>query len=244
MPKLETPREKAGDRVRRQILDHAEALFAERGFFGSSVRDLTTRAGVRLAAINYHFGTKEELFRSVLMRRAEALGAERLERLAKVPKRGQAAARTRAIVSAFTEPVLARAMAGDPGWRNYFALIAQTGSSRLFALELVADAFNRVALAFVVSFGEVFPRASRRTLHHAYQLMLAATLYTFADNRRLDSLTSGRIRSDDFAAQSEDLIEMLSAGLFALCAKPARARSAPRADRARRPRKGSPRSAS
>ena len=70
--------ETAGDRVRQRILDVAEAQFAERGFFGASVREVTEAAGVRLAAVNYHFETKEELFRSVLLRRAEELGAERL----------------------------------------------------------------------------------------------------------------------------------------------------------------------
>ena len=219
---MSEPREKVGDRVRREILDHAEALFAERGFFGTSVRDLTGRAGVRLAAINYHFGTKEELFRSVLLRRAEELRSERQQLLAAIAKRGSAAARTRAIVTAFVAPVVVRASSGDPGWRSYLTLVAQVAGSRLGALELVADEFNRVARAFIGALGEVFPRASRKTLHHAYLLMLAPTLYTFSNNHRLNSLTAGALRSDDFAAQSEDLIEVLSTGLFALCSKPAR----------------------
>ena len=45
--------------VVEQILDAAESLFADRGYFGVSVREITDAASTRLAAVNYHFGTKE-----------------------------------------------------------------------------------------------------------------------------------------------------------------------------------------
>lgn len=54
-----------------KILDAAEELFAERGYYGVSIRDITRHAGVELALANYHFGPKEDLFRHVIARRAE-----------------------------------------------------------------------------------------------------------------------------------------------------------------------------
>lgn len=51
-----------------RILDAAESLFAERGFSETSLRSITTRAGVNLAAVNYHFGTKTELIQAVFER--------------------------------------------------------------------------------------------------------------------------------------------------------------------------------
>lgn len=51
--------------TRASILDAAEGLFAERGYDGTSVREITRRAGVNVAAIHYHFGTKEEVLRGV-----------------------------------------------------------------------------------------------------------------------------------------------------------------------------------
>lgn len=211
----------AGERVRRTILDAAEQLFAERGFYGTSVRDVTGAAGVRLAAVNYHFGTKEGLFRSVLLRRADVLSAERLLLLQRLSHDGPALARVRAIVQAFVTPVLTRALAKDQGFRSYFALVAQVAGSKLSALELVADQFNRVALEFVLALGAVFPHAPRHRLHHAYQLMLSATLYAFAGNGRLESLTGGALRSDDYARITEDLLSFSAAGMVALCAQPA-----------------------
>lgn len=51
---------------RERILDAATALFAEHGFHATTIRDLATRAGVNIAAVNYHFGSKEELHAVVI----------------------------------------------------------------------------------------------------------------------------------------------------------------------------------
>lgn len=50
------------------LLDAAEALFSERGFGGVSTREIVERAGANIAAIKYHFGSKEGLYRAVLQR--------------------------------------------------------------------------------------------------------------------------------------------------------------------------------
>lgn len=64
-------------RLREDLLDAAEELFADGGYYGVSVRDITERAGTRLAAVSDHFGGKENLLRDVLRRRVEPLNAER-----------------------------------------------------------------------------------------------------------------------------------------------------------------------
>src|ERR1700733_7444255 len=67
---------------KERILDAAERLFARHGFYGISVRDITEAAEVDVALVNYHFGSKRELFAAVFQRRAEMLNPERLARLA------------------------------------------------------------------------------------------------------------------------------------------------------------------
>src|SRR5215470_418761 len=67
--------------TKTRILDAAEALFTEHGFEATSLRQLTTAAGVNLAAVNYHFGSKEELFQAVLTRRLDPMNQERLDLL-------------------------------------------------------------------------------------------------------------------------------------------------------------------
>src|SRR5574337_550190 len=74
----------AANSTRDRILGAAEKLFAERGFDGASLRQLTSAAGVNLAAVNYHFGSKEKLVEEVFRRRLDALNTARLAALAEL----------------------------------------------------------------------------------------------------------------------------------------------------------------
>ena len=64
-----------------RILDAAERLFADHGFEGTSIRDIVDSAKVNLAAIHYHFRSKEALLEAVLTRRISLVNGARLERL-------------------------------------------------------------------------------------------------------------------------------------------------------------------
>src|SRR6059036_3181340 len=68
----------AGQETRARILDAAERLFAEHGYDGASLRDITAQAGVNLAAVNYHFRTKESLIQAVFARRLAPVNQRRL----------------------------------------------------------------------------------------------------------------------------------------------------------------------
>src|SRR5438477_10086046 len=64
--------------TKERILDAAESLFMEHGFEATTLRSITAAAAVNLAAVNYHFGSKEELFQAVLTRRLDPMNAERM----------------------------------------------------------------------------------------------------------------------------------------------------------------------
>ncbi|NEL42503.1 MAG: helix-turn-helix transcriptional regulator, partial [Xanthomonas perforans] len=64
-----------------RILGAAEELFAQHGFAGTSLRQLTTQADVNIAAVNYHFGSKENLVNEVFRRRMDEMTAARLQQL-------------------------------------------------------------------------------------------------------------------------------------------------------------------
>jgi len=74
--------DKAGDPTRARILDAALDLFGERGLTGVTVRDIAARAKVNVAAISYHFGGKDELYRAVATQAAEGLGGRVFARVA------------------------------------------------------------------------------------------------------------------------------------------------------------------
>jgi AcrR family transcriptional regulator len=201
-------------RVRDLLLDAAEELFADRGFYGASVRDITDLAGTRVAAVTDYFGGKENLFREVVMRRQPELNEDRRARLAALPRSGSRQRRLELLVEAFARPLLERA--GDRGWRNYFRLAAQLGTVRQPVLLLVAAEYNDVAADVMAVLGRIYPGASETALHDAFLFLVAVTLQAFAVTRRLDVMTGGRLRSADVQARFASLVPFAAGGMAAL----------------------------
>jgi len=93
--------------VREKLLDVAERVFAENGVDGSTIRFITTEAGVNVAAINYYFRSKEDLYEEVVKRRQMPLTAERLRRLEECLRTaGKKRPRVENILRALVEPSL------------------------------------------------------------------------------------------------------------------------------------------
>jgi len=94
--------------TKERILDAAERLFSERGFAATSMRAVTSAAGVNLAAVHYHFGSKDALLDEVLGRRLGPLNRERLSALDRVnAAAGERAPEVEAVLRAFLEPAFA-----------------------------------------------------------------------------------------------------------------------------------------
>ena len=106
--------------TRLRLLDAAEVLFAENGFRGASVRDITQQAGCNLAAVNYHFGGKVNLYREVVMRRLAALRAGRIEAVKAAMSRSGGEATVEDVVAAFGTAFLEPLIASAAGrrWMN------------------------------------------------------------------------------------------------------------------------------
>jgi AcrR family transcriptional regulator len=105
---------RVGTTTRERILDAAERLFAEKGFEATSLRSITQEAGVNLAAVHYHFGSKERLIRAVLERRLAPITEERLRRLREAEERPGGASLAQ-VVEAFVAPLLRLRDLGEKG---------------------------------------------------------------------------------------------------------------------------------
>ena len=64
--------------TKERILDTAERLFSEQGYAATSLRSIIASAGVNLAAVHYHFHSKEALLEAVILRRSVPANQERL----------------------------------------------------------------------------------------------------------------------------------------------------------------------
>ena len=205
-------------RGKERILDAAEGLFARHGFYGVSVRDITEAAQVDVALVNYHFGSKRELFAAVFQRRAEMLNPERLARLEEVRRAALPGVPTlEAIVNSFTYPLLERSARGGPGWKSYFALVAQVNNSPEWGPVLMTQYFDPLVERFIAALREALPGCPLREIYWGYQFLTGALTITFAETGRIDKLSGGLCKSSDLDSVHERLPPYVAAGFRAIC---------------------------
>lgn len=202
-----------GDQTREKILDASEGLFAEHGFAGVSLRDITRAADVTLALASYHFGTKENLFEEVVARRAAWLGAERLSRLEALED-----PTIRSTLDAFMAPLFERAAQGEAGWSAYLRLLARLGEGDDF-LPLLEKYYDEVGQRFLVQLNEMFEGADPDRVARGFSMGLHAMLATVSQNARVTTLTGGKVSAGDMAAAYPALLDFCEAGLGALAAR-------------------------
>ena len=197
--------------TRTRILDAAEELFMQHGFEGTSMRHLTSRAGVNLAAVNYHFGSKHALIEAVFRRRLDPMNAERiaaLERLEELSPEG--------IIRAFVAPSLSL-VADAKGGRNFIRLLGRTYSEpakeiRALIGQMYAPAMERYKSALK----RALPQMPEDELVWRMHFMFGTLAYTLAATDTVQ-LIAGCKPEDRYDAEllEERLTAFLAAGLLA-----------------------------
>ena len=140
-----------GGPTRERLLETAERLFAEKGFDATSVRVITAEAGCNLAAVNYHFGGKDQLYEEIFRRRLGAIRAQRLASIRGVVSDGQASLEVllREFAATFLEPFMQAAdgqMWQRLLWREMVEPHLQPG---MFAEEIITPVHEELAAALV-----------------------------------------------------------------------------------------------
>jgi len=117
---------KAADNTRERILKAAERIYAASGFHGMSLRDVTVLAGVNLAAVNYHFGSKDKLIVALADRRLTPINTDRLARLDRLrEKHGHEPIPVRELVGALIDPMFKALRQGKNNRAIMVRLVAQ-----------------------------------------------------------------------------------------------------------------------
>lgn len=210
---------KKSELIRQQLLDTAEHLFAEKGYFGTSVRDITDSVEQRLASVNYHFESKENLFIEVIRRRVQPLAEARLKALDLAELDPQQPEQScLALVKAFTFPVIDFSLHGGPGWKDYCSLIAQLAAQGSYTQNVIGKEYDAVATRFINALKLIFPNSEEFTLHACFQFMLGGILYVVCDNHRMDRLSENRFHSADIERLSLPFYQYVCGGILA-CTK-------------------------
>lgn len=154
------PHPDSGKVTKDRILDSAESLFIARGFQATSLRRITALAQVNLAAVNYHFQTKEHLIMAVMMRKLEPINRQRLEMLDQVEASPAGPLSLEKVLIAFLKPVVDAQAAGvDLG--SFPVLMGRLYSEPggLFQ-KLFATAFHVVLRRFKDAMARALPAAA------------------------------------------------------------------------------------
>ena len=205
----------AGTKTR--ILDAAEKLFVEHGFEATSLRSLTSAAGVNLAAVNYHFGSKEELFQAVLTRRLDPMNQERIELLGRIER--EAGGRTLScekILFAMLIPALKLARDEKRGGKNFLRLLGRAYADPApFIRHFLSDQYAGMIGRYKEAFLKALPHLSRQELTWRLHFVMGALSYTLAgtDALKLFAEATSTTNNDELLLQR--LAPFLVAGLKA-----------------------------
>jgi AcrR family transcriptional regulator len=218
--------------TRSRILDAAENLFVEHGLDATTLRMITAEAKANLAAVNYHFGSKEALIEAVFRRRLTWLNEQRIAALdaLEVEARG-APLKPRQIVESFFG-VAVRLAASSPGGKTFMRLLGRTYTEPSeFVRKFLAEEYAEVIARYNAAFFKALPDVPQEEFLWRFHFMMGALSYAVSGADALRIL--GPIDDSDPEALYTRLMSFLIGGLRAplpeIQSKPVRK---PRAKRA------------
>ena len=198
--------------TKERILSAAEALFAQQGFSATSLRQVTRRADVNLAAVNYHFGSKDNLVNEVFRRRLDELSARRLQALEAAVHGGPP--RLEAILGAFIRPALALTL--DRGGGSAFVrVLARAFAEKNESLRrFLSENYGHVLREFARALAGELPAMDKEQLYWRLDFVAGALTYAMADFGLIKRPPGVSERAHCQRA-GEELIRFAAAGLRA-----------------------------
>jgi len=196
--------------TRDRLLDVAERLFAQRGIDATSLRAITTAADANLASVNYHFGSKYELFLEILARRIAPVNAERLRLLNIAEKQANGNPSVSAILNAFLAPALYLYARDKEDAKHVISLLGRLHTEPR-ADELKSLFFNELR------------KMMQRALHtleahkvaRRFFFVVGSMAHTMSAGDTLKIASNGLCNTDDSEANLQHLISFGRAGMSA-----------------------------
>jgi AcrR family transcriptional regulator len=213
------PQSKAERRAEttKQILDEAEYLFSRHGLYGVTLKDVAKRVGVHHTLVNYYFDDKDTLFNAVFERRAEVTRERRMEALEEYERSNADNLTVEGALHTFLDTDLDLYSIGGEGWRNYGALASQVANTPEWGAEMMDKHFDPVVLKLIDIINRALPDADQVDIFWGYHFVSGALLLTLARTGRIDKLSAGLCKADDFEAVKARMANFMAAGFKAIC---------------------------
>ncbi len=206
-----TQRNAASTRMR--ILMAAEGEFADHGFDGATVRQIALRADVPVALVNYHYGSKEGLYRAIFEMRAPMIVDQRVAGLRLAEMEPDQERKVEMIVKAVLVPNLH--MRSTEKNSSYARILAREMSDpKSHHRKVVAELFDPIAYKVIEALQRAMPDRTIEEINWGYQAMLGVMVYTMADTGRVSRLSGGRCDPEDEMTTARHLVALMKAALL------------------------------
>ena len=199
------------------IYDAAEELFSKHGLHGVTLKDVAKQVGVHHTLLNYYFDDKKALFDAVFARRAVVTSARRMKALDDYEAEAAGNITVEGALHAFLDTDLDTYITGGEGWRNYAKLGAQVANTPEWGADLMDEHFDPVVLRLIDLLQRALPDCSRADIFWGYHFVTGALMLTLARTGRIDKLSGGLCRSDDFRAVKDRMARFMAAGFREIC---------------------------
>lgn len=206
--------------TKNKILDAAEQLFADKGFNGTSLREITSLAEVNLAAVNYHFGSKKELIKALMSRYMDELSPN-LE-LALTQVRDLPEPTLIQVFTAFVDPLLSLNRFRANGTSNFLQLLGRGYTdSQGFLRWFLTTQYPNVISTFVDAVHKAYPELSAEDMFWRLHFTMGTVVFTMSSSDALLDIAKSDFDEDtDISGVIRHVIPYIAAGVAAPLGKP------------------------
>ncbi len=199
-----------------RILDTAERLFAQKGFDAVSLRTIIASAKVNLAAVHYHFGSKQALIHAVISRRLRPINEERLTQLAEVRiKAGRRPVKLEHVLECLFRPLF-RVQANPKAGPTFARLVGRVIGERNEGLQkFMMSELAEVIIEFGAAFCTALPGLAKEEADWRSHFMAGAMAHTLCNADLLVRLTGTDADASDYETTVQRLIDFTAAGFRA-----------------------------
>jgi AcrR family transcriptional regulator len=191
-----------------KILDTAERLIGERGYAATSLRQIIAEAGVNLAAVHYHFGSKEDLLDAVVARKVTPVNEARMAQLERVEaEAGAGPINVEKVLKAFLLPT-AEVASRNPGFVRLMGQMLAEGMMP----RIVERHFQATGLRFVAALRQALPELPEEELLWRVHFMIGAMAHTMCRAPVFPQMAGNTC---DMEPRMKRLVTFLSAGFRA-----------------------------
>ncbi|QPF82460.1 TetR/AcrR family transcriptional regulator [Bradyrhizobium genosp. L] len=185
------------DQTRSAILAAAERLYADRGFGDVTLRDIVAEANVNLAAVNYHFGSKDELIAELFVTRSIQTNRERLNELKAAEERGGGRAGIEDIMRALVGPTLRGCLGPDREGSTAARFMIRASIESVPPIRRIKNREVDHLRKFAAAMRRAMPGRNDTELYWGLHFALAMAHHTIRDKERLLRLSEGKCDLDD-----------------------------------------------